>query len=158
MQGVLALVTAVAVCFGSFSQIGNAQFKQNAEEKPKVSQSLLRHSSPRYFLNWFNPNNFVMRHQFSMSYSSFGGRGISLATYTNSLFYKFADPLNVRVDVSMLYSPYSSFGTDDLDKVYISNAELNYRPWENFSIQLQYRQLPVRMISPYYNPFYGPYR
>jgi len=158
MQRALVLVVGVVVGVCSFTRVGSAQFKQNPEEKPKVSESLVRRSSPAYFLSWLNLNNLVMRHQFSMSYASFRGRGISLASYTNSLFYKLADPLDVRVDVSMLYSPYSSFGADDLNKVYISSAELNYRPWENFYIQLQYRQLPVGMYSPYYNPFYGSYR
>lgn len=158
MKRLLVLTVVVGVSICSLTDVSNSQFKQNADEKPKVSESMLRRASPSYFLSWFNPNNFMMRHQFSMSYASFGGRGMSLANYTSSMFYRFADPLDVRVDVSMLYSPYSSFGTDDLNRVYISNAELNYRPWENFSLQLQYRQLPMGMYSPYYNPFYRPLR
>ncbi len=158
MQRILVMLVAIVIGFCSLSEDIRAQFKEKASEKPSVSESLLRRPSPLYFLSWFNPNNFMMRHQFSMSYTSFAGRGLSLASYTNSMFYRIADPLHVRLDVSMLYSPYSSFGTDDLNRIYISNAELNYRPWENFYIQLQYRQLPIGTYSPYYNPFYRRYR
>ncbi len=158
MKRVVILVAAIVVGVSSLAQVSNAQFKNDSEEQPKASEYLVRNAVPTNFLSWLNLNNLAMRHQFSLSYSSLGGRGISLASYTNSLFYRIADPLDVSVDISMLYSPYSSFGSDELNRVYISNAELNYRPWDNFSIQLQYRQLPPGFYSPYYNPFYGPYR
>lgn len=158
MKRVVILVAAIVVGVSSLAQVGNAQFKKDSDEQPKATEYLVRRGIPTNFLSWLSLNNLAMRHQFSLSYSSLGGRGVSLASYTNSLFYRIADPLDVRVDVSMLYSPYSSFGADDLNRVYISNAELNYHPRENFSIRLQYRQLPPGFYSPYYNPFYGPYR
>jgi hypothetical protein len=46
-----------------------------------------------------------------------------------------------------MYSPYNTFSTpggkkNDLSKIFLSNAEVNYRPWDNFQIRLQYRQAP----------------
>ncbi len=43
----------------------------------------------------------------------------------------------------------------DLSKIYLSRAELNYRPWDNFMVNIQYRQMPYGGYwgSPFYDPF-----
>jgi hypothetical protein len=105
------------------------------------------------FFGLLDPDRFLMRHTLSMNYMSAGGSGLSLASYTNSMFYRIADPLNVRVDVTLQGSPFGTpAGVDRnaLNKVYLSRAELNYRPWENFYLQVQYREMPY---SPYLNAF-----
>ena len=64
--------------------------------------------------------------------------------------------LNVQLDVSVMYSPYSTLGDQfqkDISGVYISNAAINYHPWNNFSVHLQYRSMPFGYG--YYHPFYG---
>jgi hypothetical protein len=91
-----------------------------------------------------------------MSYSSFAGQGVSMTSYTNSMFYKLLTNMNLQVDVSMMYSPYSTLGEQfqkDISGIYISNAAINYYPWKNFSVHLQYRSMPFGYG--YYNPFYG---
>lgn len=133
-----------------------AQLKSQEQTRPTVASSLV-HPAPSMsgFLSWFNPENFMMRHNFSLQYMSGGGYGLSLATYTNTMFYKIADPLNVRFDVSLQGSPFGQ-GFDqqtNFSRLFLSRAELNYQPWENFRIQLQYRQFPYGgygMYSPYY--------
>jgi hypothetical protein len=116
-------------------------------------------SAPSLVLGWFNPEKFHMSHSFNLSYQTFGSQGISLGTYTNSMIYEIASNLNARADVSLSYSPYSSFSTlnkkNDLSSVYLSRAQLDYHPWDNVSVQLQYRQLPY--VSSYYSPFYSPW-
>lgn len=105
------------------------------------------------FFGLIDPDRFMMRHSLSYSYLSAGGTGLSMADYTNSMFYSIADPLDVRFDVTLQGSPFgptAGAGRDELSRIYLSRAELNYRPWENFSMQFQYRQLPY---SFYRNPF-----
>jgi hypothetical protein len=68
------------------------------------------------------------------------------------------DNLNVQLDVSVVHSPYSTLGETfqkNITGIYISNAAINYRPWKDFSIHLQYRNMPYSYG--YYNPFYGSY-
>lgn len=151
------LILILSVLLGV--NVGNAQLKSQEQSQPTVAGSLVRPlPSMSGFESWFNPENFSMRHSFSLQYMTGGGYGLSLATYTNSMLYKFSDPLDVRFDVSLQGSPFGHTGFDqrtDFSKLYISRAELNYRPWENVRIQLMYRQFPysgMGLYSPYYYP------
>ncbi len=133
------------------------QFKPGVKEEPRVSDGLIQESSTPSFFGWFDPARFHMQHSLSFSYQSFGGQGLSLGTYTNSMMYEFANNLNAGADVSMSYSPFNSFprqGKQDLSNIYLSRAQLNYKPWENFLIHLQYRNIPYGYASPWYNPWY----
>ncbi len=138
----------------------SAQFKSQVQQETQVSIGRLGDASPLGGLfGWFNPDKFSMRHSFDLSYTSFGGQGFSLGTYTNSMRYEIADNLNARADVSLSFSPFSSLSTfnkQDLSGLYLSRAEINYKPWENVFMQVQYRRIPYSTsYSPfYYNPFY----
>lgn len=124
----------------------SAQFKSQAEQQSSISNRFRQPTgSTSTFLGFFNPNNFLMRHNFAMSYLSTGGRGVSLASYTNSIFYQFSDPLNVRFDLTLIGSPigqYNKIQQNDFNKLFLSQAELNYKPFKNFLIQFQYHQSP----------------
>ena len=68
------------------------------------------------------------------------------------------DNLNVQLDVSVVHSPYSTLGDTfqkNLSGIYISNAAVNYRPWKDFSVHLQYRNIPYGYG--YYNPYFNYY-
>ena len=142
-----------------FSTCMFGQFKSQENEQPSPAQYLVHPAtSINSFFGLFNPDNFMMRHDFSFSYLSTGGNGLSLASYTNSMFYKIADPLNVRVDLTLQGSPFGQYGSaqqSDLSKLYLSRAELNYRPSENFLVKVQYNQLPLSYWGSY--PGYSPY-
>ena len=132
----------------------SGQFKSEADHQLSVSPSLV-HSATGIssLLGLFNPDNFMMRHNFSLSYLSSNNRGISLASYTNSMFYKIADPLDVRFDVTLQGSPTgdrSSTAPSALNGLFLSRAELNYKPWQNFSVNLQYRQTPFGFYRSYF--------
>ena len=132
-----------------------AQFKDTSLEPKSVKDGILTENS-NFLFGFLNSDDFIMRHSFSMSYSSFAGQGVSLTTYTNSMFYRLMSNLNVQLDVSVMYSPYSTFGDQfrkDISGIYISNAAINYHPWEDFSVHLQYRAMPFGYG--YYHPFYG---
>lgn len=130
------------------------QFRTQSE--PRVSDGLIQQQeAPSLFFGWFNPENFQMRHSVSFSYATMGGQGVSLGTYTNTMMYKIASNLDARADVSMSYSPFNSlnqFGgkKNDLSSIYLSNAQINYHPWDNVVVRLQYQQIPYGM---YYSPF-----
>ena len=128
-----------------------AQYRDDGLNKPGVKEGIVDQSSS-YAFGFLNSENFQMRHSFSLSYSSFGGQGTSMGSYTNSMFYKLMSNLNVQMDVSLLFSPYSSFGKsfqDDINGIYISRAAINYYPFKDMQISIQYRNLP------YYNPYFG---
>lgn len=131
----------------------SAQFKSQVDNQPSASKSLLRPStSINSFFGLLNLNNLSMRHNFSFSYLSSGGQGLSLASYTNSMFYKISDPLNVRFDLTLQGSPFGQYGSakqSDLSALYLSRAELNYRPFENFFFKIQYNSIPYNYLGMY---------
>ena len=142
---------------------GSAQLKTQNPPEQSVAHSLVRPGGNlSSFFGLLNPDNFMMRHNLSYSYMSYGGTGLSVASYTNSIFYKIADPLNVRFDVTLQGSPFGPTAGADrnhLNRVFLSRAEINYQPWEDFFIQVQYRELPYSSFRDLYNPFsYGLFR
>lgn len=143
----------------------NAQFKSEGNKPVDIKSKLVNNNPSSFLLSFINPQNFSMRHSFSLSYSAFGGNGIALGIYTNRLAYKFSDNLNIEVDASVINSPYSTFGkefSDRINGIYLTRAQLNYKPSEDFQISIQYRNSPFGYYGypgysryPYYNPFYN---
>ena len=132
-----------------------AQFKDSGFETSSVKEGIVTENSNALF-GFLNSEDFIMRHSFSLDYSTFAGQSMSLTSYTNSMFYRLMNNLNVQLDVSVMYSPYSTLGDQfqkDISGIYISNAAINYHPWDNFSVHLQYRTMPFSYGS--YHPFYG---
>lgn len=132
-----------------------AQFRDSGFETNSVKEGIVTENS-NFLFGFLNSDDFIMRHSFSLNYSAFAGQGMSLTSYTNSMFYRLMSNLNVQLDVSVMYSPYSTLGEQfqkDISGVYISNAAINYHPWDNLSVHLQYRSMPFGYG--YYHPFYG---
>lgn len=128
-----------------------AQYKDDGFNTPSVKDGFINQNSSPLF-GFLNSDNFEMKHSFNLSYSSFAGQGLSLGVYTNSMFYKFNDQLNLQVDASLVTSPYNTLGedfTNNLNGLYLSKAALNYRPSKDVLISIQYRNLPSAF---YYNP------
>lgn len=153
------LLFAFVICF---SFIANAQFRDDNQFKPSVREGIINTNSGGSILGFINPENFTMRHSYSLSFSSFGGgNNMALGVYTNSMAYKFADNLNVQLDASIVHSPYSSMGKqfqNSISGFYINRAQLNYEPWKDFHVTVQYRNMPYNYYnSPFgygYNSFY----
>lgn len=152
---VLCLIFAVTV---------SAQLKEQRISQPSVVNSIVK-QSPGSLFNIFSPEKFRMNHSYSMSYTSFGGRGLALGVYTNSMFFKLADNMSFQVDASLYHSPYNSFGRnaqDQLSGFNISSARFDYKPADNMLITVQYQSLPFNYYSPFdnyyqrYNPFLMP--
>lgn len=164
MKRYAILVVFVMVWVG----VANAQFKSQVDqEHPSVSGSILRNDYSSFDLfGWFNPDNFQMRHTLSMSYMSMGNQTLGVNMYTNSMSYKFSDRLNVQADVSLMMSPYGSLPQgmkDQFSGVILNRAEVNYKPWNDFHIQVRFDRNPYGYYdglyggyrSHFYNPFFG---
>jgi len=155
MKKILVLLALILL----MSTVTYAQFKDQLPGTSEVQSSLVRPDDGNsLLLGFFDPANFSMRHTFSMSYMTAGGQGLALGMYTNSMSYKISDPLTLSADVSLLNSPYSSLGSkfsQSLDGIYLTRADLNYHPSNNFQIDLRFDQNPMyRYYSPYYyNPW-----
>jgi len=139
-----------------FSVSGYAQFKGPGFPTESIKDGIVNNQSSPLF-GFLNSENFQMKHSFSMSYSAFGNEGLALGVYTNSMLYRFADNLDVQADVSFVNSPYSTFSKEfqnSLSGIYLSRAAINYKPWNDVFITVQYRNLP----NNYYYPYGGYYR
>lgn len=121
-----------------------SQFKDKSG--PTIQDGITNYSPSGFLTNFFNPNNFQMNHSVSMSYTSMGGNGVALSTYTNSMAYRISEGLNVEVDASLVASPYSSFGREhqnSINGIYLSRAQLNYFPTKNMHLSIQYLRPPL---------------
>ncbi len=146
----MKLAAAVLFAVLVVSPAARAQFKSQADQEPTVAPSLVRPmTSMNSFLGLINPDNFMMRHTLSYSFLSAGGQSLSIASYTNSMFYKIADPLNVRVDLTVQGTPSGATPFQSaLNGVFLSRAEMNYHPWQNMFIKLEYNRLPASYWGP----------
>jgi len=145
----LILILILGIYAGAF-----AQYKDPGFPTESIKDGVIDQSASSNLFGFLNSENFHMSHQYNLSYSSFGNNGLALGIYTNSMLYNFSDNLNVQTDINFVHSPYSSFGKEfqnDLTGIYLSRAAVNYKPWKDVAISLQYRQLP------YYFPYSGYY-
>ena len=86
-----------------------------------------------------------------MSYSSFSGQGVALGVYTNNMIFKLGDNFNVQLETSIVNSPYNTLGTKftkNINGIYLSRVSLNYKPFDNTSLHIEYRGGPG-----YYSPY-----
>jgi hypothetical protein len=121
------------------------QFRSQPEASSSVAGSMIRQDDGGLLFGWFDPSHFAIHNSYSLSYMTSGGKGLSLGTLTSSLAYQISNPLSVQFDVSLIHSPYNNLGGNfakDISGVYLSRAELNYRPSKNTLLQIQFQQLP----------------
>jgi hypothetical protein len=158
----MKLVLGVTMVILLASLTASGQFISQIAQEERVSAGMVQ-SSPTLLLGWFNPDKFHMRHSLNFSYLTMGGEGVSLGTYTNSMMYEIADNLQARADISMSYSPNSSFSqfggqkANSLSSLYLSRAEISYKPWDNVFVQVQFRQQPYGHYSPFGSSFGSPW-
>jgi len=88
-----------------------AQFRDSGFETNSVKEGIITENSNALF-GFLNSDDFIMRHSFSLNYATSSGQGMSLTSYTNSMFYRLMNNLNVQLDVSVMYSPYSTLASN----------------------------------------------
>ncbi len=121
-----------------------AQLKKDTS-LPKFSQILARPSND-FFFGFLDPSKMNMHHTVSMSYGAFGGQGMMLSSYINTMEYRFSENLMLTTNLGVMTSPYNTFGEDFfLNKPQLfGGAMLQYRINEDASLMLQFE------VSPYY--------
>jgi hypothetical protein len=133
---------------------GYSQYRETGLSTQHISDGIVNQNQGTALLGFLNSSNFQMHHSYDVSYTTAGSNSLALTTYTNSMFYQFSKNLNVQLDASVVYSPYSSLGKNfqnNINGIYLSRAAINYQPWKDVFISVQYRNLPVT----YYSPFSG---
>ena len=152
----LIFALAVIIWLGVASP-AEAQYRRDAAVEQAPVKVYDDERSSFSLFNLFSPEHFRLSHSYEMSTTSFGGRGLTMGTYTSSLMWQFNQKLAARVDVGFSHTP---FGTGDFQQafggreshgnIYIRNAELAYRPSENTRLHLSFRQSPYgSYMSPY---------
>jgi hypothetical protein len=128
------------------SSLAISQFKSQPEARSSVAGSLIRQDDGGLLFGWFDPSRISIHNSYTLSYTTSGGKGYSLGTLTSNLAYQISNPLSVQFDVSLMHSPYNNLGgnfTKDISGIYLTRAQLDYRPSKNTLLQIQYRQLPA---------------
>ncbi|GAB4291229.1 MAG: hypothetical protein Kow0098_10330 [Ignavibacteriaceae bacterium] len=135
-----------------------AQFRDDGMPKEEIMDGIVSKRNSTSLFGLFNSEIFQMRHSYNLSYSSIGGQGLALGVYTNSMLFRLASNLDVQVDASFVHSPYSTFSKEfqnSINGIYLSNASVNYRPWSDVFISVQYSNEPYNYYYPFYYGRYG---
>ncbi|MDZ7330445.1 MAG: hypothetical protein ONB31_00530 [candidate division KSB1 bacterium] len=122
------------------------------QEKPTpISQELVRpQSNPFMGLSLLDPSKLHMSHSFSMSFFSMDGKGVSQGLYLNTLTYQIANPLLFRLQWGIQSYPYNTLSKNHpafQSGLFLSGAELLYKPSDKFEMKFQINQ------TPYYNRY-----
>lgn len=139
------------ICLFTVAAFG--QFKQTGLSTSSSYDGIIKDQSGSLF-GFLNSDNFQMNNSIEMSFATSSGQSLALNTFTNNMFYKFSNKFNVQLSTSFVISPYSSLGSafqNNLKGIYITNAQVNYKPWKNVDVVLQYRQIPAG--SYYFSPY-----
>jgi hypothetical protein len=139
------ILIKTTMLFMVFCGIAVGQFRSQPEARSSAGESLLRPDDGGLLFGWFDPSRLTMHNSYTLSYTTSGSKGYSLGELTSNIAYQISDPLSVQFDVSLLHSPFNNLGgnfANNISGIYLTRAELNYRPSKNMFLQIQYRQLP----------------
>ncbi|HUX61622.1 MAG TPA: hypothetical protein VMV32_09960 [Ignavibacteriaceae bacterium] len=149
----------ILILFVGLTMTAFAQFKDSGAPAPNVMDGMINTNNNNTSLFGFlGSNNFQMKQSYSMSYSSFAGQGLALGVYTNNMSYQFNKNLNLELEASVVNAPYSTLGKsfqNSINGIYLNRVALNYQPWKDVSISIQYNHIPYGYYSPY--SMYGGY-
>lgn len=139
----------------SLASPAQAQFRETAQRNQSVQTQLYDSGSAaaNALQSLFSADHFRMGHSYEASFSSFGGQSASMGMYTNSMMWQFNSDWAARMDVSVSH-PFTqggngAFGSQQT-RVFLRNAEVAYKPSDQFQVRLQVQQSPYgRYMSPY---------
>ena len=111
--------------------------------------------------NLLSKGNFKLSHSYEVSAGNFGyGQSGVLGQWTTNLNMRFSDKLDGDIAVGLIHTPFGGaklgLNNGQNAKFFIENVQLNYRPKENTSLHLSFRQLPYQMPYGYYGNGYYP--
>jgi hypothetical protein len=146
MKHILIIIIA-AFCMSSMSQ---AQFRGQEPRSPSVSNGMTQQQQPSGGI--FDLDRLDMMHSVSVSYGMFGDQGLGMSMYVNSMRYRISEPLSVRADIGMMFSPFGSAANlmrNDISGIFLKRASVDYAPSKDFRLSLQFRN------EPYMYPYSG---
>lgn len=96
--------------------------------------------------NFLNIATVHMHQSLDMSFTSFGGHYLNENIFTNSMFFDFTPRLTGRLDISLANSPFGGGfmggpGKNNV-KIFVRNADLNYRLGKHSDISIHFSQNP----------------
>ncbi len=105
----------------------------------------------------FNISDISVSHTFSMNYVSSGSESFMQNEYIAGIKYRISDPLTLKLNMGMSYTPYTSFNIseDDRTDIYLKSATLDYKPNDKFRMIIDFRNF--RPGDMYYNNPFSPY-
>jgi len=155
-----ALLLLCLVVTLSLATPAEAQFRDSANRSVQTQLYDTGSAATNTLQSLLGAEHFRMSHSYEASFSSFGGEASSMGMYTNTMMMQFNSDWAARVDVSVAH-PFTqtggAFGQQDT-QVFLRNAEVAYKPSDNFQVRMQVQQSPHgRYMSPYgrYGGRYG---
>lgn len=127
---ILFLLTAIALLFSQF---------RGTELQPDPRLKLLSTSQGSVF----DMSKISVSHSLSMNYTN-GSSGSTMTNeYVAGINYKISDPLSLRLNLGMSYTPYSSIAPleENNADIYIKSATLDYRPNNSFRMRVDFRNI-----------------
>jgi hypothetical protein len=114
----------------------SAQFR-GTESQPDPRLKFLSSSGGAVF----DMSKMSVSHSLSMSYFNTGSGSVMLNEYIAGINYQISDPLTLRLNLGMSYTPYSSFlpAEENSTDIYLKSATLDYRPSDSFRMRVDFR-------------------
>ena len=127
---------------------------QTQNEKSAVFKPSEGFQKTRGFLDQlFDSNKLSISQSYSLSYFSTGGKGYNQGLYLNTINYQFSDPLLMQVRLGYLHQPFggsSILSQEANNKFFVQRAMLQYQPFKNTTLVIDYQAYPSPLMNPYY--------
>jgi len=134
-----------------------AQLKSQAERQPLNVKTGITSFMPGSLFSFLSSDRFSMSHSYSMMYYTGGGYNGSLGVLTNTMNFRLADPLLLKVNMGVQHQPFG--GPKALNTTqFLHGAELIYKPNNNLIFNIGYSNNPYYSgVGSYENPFVSPW-
>ncbi|MBU4487087.1 MAG: hypothetical protein KKD38_09190 [Candidatus Delongbacteria bacterium] len=116
-------------------------FSQFRDSEEQIDPRLKLMTSPQNSI--FDMSKVSVSHSLSMSYCSSGENSVMINEYIAGIKYKISDPLTLKLNLGMAYTPYSTFSLpceNDAD-IYLKSASLDYKPNDAFRMRIDFRSI-----------------
>ena len=127
---------------------------QTQNEKSVVFKPSEGYHKTRGFLDQlFDSNKLSISHSYSLSYFTAGGRGYNQGLYLSTINYQFSDPLLMQVRFGYMHQPFGGsnyLSKEANNKFFVQRAMLQYQPFKNTTLVIDYQAYPSPLINPYY--------
>ncbi len=136
---IIMSVMAVTMTLNAGTILDNS----NANEKSSADIGAGSYDSKFSLLD---ASRFSMKHSYSISYFSSGGRGETIGMYMNSMRYSLSKSLSVDVTLAWLHNPSQILwkdnrGTNNYGSI-LPSVSLLYQPSEKFRLLISYETVP----------------